>query len=636
MPDWAVPGYTEVKPLGSGGFGAVLLATHDETGTPVAIKYLRSDLLDDPDFIAMFRSEAAVLASLDDPYVVRLFEYVESPSGAAIVMELVDGVTLREILLRQGKTTPESALVVLFGSLLGLAAAHARGVVHRDFKPANVLVNARGVSKLTDFGIAARAGTPGIAAASRNYAPPEQYDGAPASPASDVYAATATFYECLTGRPPFAGPTDEALLDQHRFADVPLDEVPEALQPLVARGMAKDPRYRPADSAALAAELRATATGAYGQGWAERGRSHLGEAALLLAALWPSAGVPSLQGTTAEQARLTHATQHAARPAHHPSLSQAERATRHRWHVRHLEHLRHLRAVAAATAAAAVVAAGVTVAVTGRSGPPAAPGASGTSGHPVVAAYPVSFATIPITTASSVTPVNGDVYVVYQGGSHSSAQVKGQIKDAAAGEIVRLYAQPFPYTRPPAPTGSLTLNPTSGSADYAFQVAPTLATRYQAELFGSATAVTPLAGSAITTIYVVAGTSSNSTNCAGHPVCHATYTVTLFVSPSALREELTKQWYPYFAVTLGPPGSTPAAPTSVQLDAGNPVVGKSQRTSANSLTFTVTFTYSIGNEAGTFRWNVCDKDTEPADGIGLPNAHGCGAPSLSVPSGYIG
>ena len=110
------------------------------------------------EFAEMFRGEAAVLASMDNPHVVRLYEYVESSSGAAIVMELVDGVSLRQILARQGGTTPEAALVVLQGSLLGLAAAHARGVVHRDYKPDNVLVDGDGASKLTDFGIAARAG----------------------------------------------------------------------------------------------------------------------------------------------------------------------------------------------------------------------------------------------------------------------------------------------------------------------------------------------------------------------------------------------------------------------------------------------------------------------------------------------
>ena len=139
--EWDVPGYTEVKTLGSGGFGDVVLARHDASGSQVAIKYLRRQLLADAGFAELFRAEAAVLASLDDPNVVRLYEYVESPSGAAIVMELVDGVSLRDILARQGATTAEAALVVLQGSLLGLAAAHRRGVVHRDYKPENVLIN---------------------------------------------------------------------------------------------------------------------------------------------------------------------------------------------------------------------------------------------------------------------------------------------------------------------------------------------------------------------------------------------------------------------------------------------------------------------------------------------------------------
>src|ERR1700691_5642522 len=265
--EWKVPGFTELKALGSGGFGDVVLARHDASGTLVAIKYLRPHLLSDPEFAAMFRA-AAVLASLDDQNVVRLYEYVESPSGAAIVMELVEGVSLREILARQGRTTPEAALVVLQGSLLGLAAAHARGVVHRDYKPENVLVNGAGASKLTDFGIAARAGDSPMAGGTLMYAPPEQLAGAPASPASDVYAATATFYECLAGRPPFHGGAD-ALVRQHQSAPVPLEPLPESLRPLVAAGMSKDPRGRPTDAATFVTELSAVASGAYGRHWPE-------------------------------------------------------------------------------------------------------------------------------------------------------------------------------------------------------------------------------------------------------------------------------------------------------------------------------------------------------------------------------
>jgi len=318
---WSLPGYTEVKVLGSGGFGEVVLARHDASGTQVAIKYLLRQLLADPEFAALFRAEAAVLAALDDPNVVRLYEYVESPSGAAIVMELIDGVSLREILSRQGPTTPEAALVVLQGSLLGLAAAHARGVVHRDYKPENVLIDGNGTSKLTDFGIAARAGDSPVPAGTLKYAPPEQFGGSPATPASDVYAATATFYECLTGRPPFTGETAERLLYQHLSEPVPLEPVPEPLRPLVAAGLAKDPGARPADGIALVAELRAVAGGAYGPDWENRGRSGLAAAALLLAALWPTGGPAAVQGSTVHQVRLLRRLTHAPRATIKPAVT---------------------------------------------------------------------------------------------------------------------------------------------------------------------------------------------------------------------------------------------------------------------------------------------------------------------------
>ena len=333
---WDVPGYTGVKALGSGGFGDVVLARHDASGTAVAIKYLRQNLLADPGFAELFRAEAAVLASLDDPNVVRLYEYVESPAGAAIVMELVDGVSLRDILARQGKTTAEAALVVLQGSLLGLAAAHRQGVVHRDYKPENVLIDGAGASKLTDFGIAARAGDSPIPAGTLVYAPPEQFGGSPATPASDVYAATATFYECLTGRPPFTGKTAERLLYQHMSEPVPLEPVPGPLRPLVAAGLAKDPGGRPADGAALVAELRAVAGGAYGPGWEDRGRSALAAAALLLAALWPSGGPAAVQGTAVHRIWL-------------------------RRHIRP-RHISPAKGVIAAGVAVAVVAAGIALA----------------------------------------------------------------------------------------------------------------------------------------------------------------------------------------------------------------------------------------------------------------------------------
>jgi eukaryotic-like serine/threonine-protein kinase len=364
MPEWNVPGYTELRALGSGGFGEVMLARHDTSGVLVAIKYLRPDLLADPGFAGMFRGEAAVLASLEDPNVVRLYEYVESPAGAAIVMELVNGVSLHEILVHQGRTAPEAALVVLQGSLMGLAAAHQRGVVHRDYKPANVLVGGDGVSKLTDFGLAVRAGDWAAPAGTLHYLPPEQADGAPASPAADVYAATATFYECLAGRPPFSGEPDE-LMRQHRDEPVPLDPVPAPLRPLVAAGMAKDPQRRPADAVAFITQLRAAASGAYGRHWEKRGRSQLGEAALLLAALWPS---------------RTPAAAHGA-AVHRISL---------------LRHVVPVKAAFAVGAAVAVAAAGAALAASDTHGPRL-------PSHPAAAAHPVSLQP-PTSSSASTSP----------------------------------------------------------------------------------------------------------------------------------------------------------------------------------------------------------------------------------------
>ena len=409
MAEWKVPGYTELKELGSGGFGSVVLARHNASGTPVAIKYLHADLLADPEFVRMFRGEAEVLASLDDANVVRLYEYVESSAGAAIVMELVDGVSLREILLNQGATSAEAALVVLQGSLLGLAAAHRRGVVHRDYKPENVLVNSGGLSKLTDFGIAARAGDRPMPAGTLAYAPPEQFAGTPATPASDVYAATATFYECLAGQPPFGGKTAEVLMYQHMAEPVPLDPVPEPLRPLVLAGMAKGPGDRPTDGASFVNALRAIAAGTYGPDWERRGQSYLGEAALLLALLWPSSAGPAVHGSAVERVNMArHARVHgpASRPASQPSAQ-----SRHIWHLRHVLHLEHLRrrgltpvkAVIATAAAIVVVSAGTALAVGlngSNAGNPQATGSPtpGQSASPNV-----------VTSGSSTSPPTGPV-----------------------------------------------------------------------------------------------------------------------------------------------------------------------------------------------------------------------------------
>ncbi|MGP4023305.1 serine/threonine-protein kinase [Actinomadura sp. 3N407] len=286
MTQWRVSGFEEVRELGRGGQGRVVLARHAERGTPVAIKYLPAGA--DPDARERFRHEARMLGQVDDPHVARLYRLVEHDGELAIVMEAVNGVSFKEILGRYGTLEPEAALTVLKGSLLGLAAAHAAGVVHRDYKPANVIVPADGRSKLIDFGVATPEGT-ASGAGTPLYMAPEQWRGEPATPATDVYAATCVFFECLAGRRPYGAGDRASIMAGHLSGDVPADEVPEALRPLITAGMAKDPATRPPGAAAFVQWLDELARAAYGTGWESKGVRVLAGSAVALTALFPLA-----------------------------------------------------------------------------------------------------------------------------------------------------------------------------------------------------------------------------------------------------------------------------------------------------------------------------------------------------------
>ncbi|MGC4808811.1 serine/threonine-protein kinase [Micromonospora sp. DT233] len=292
---WRVSGYTEVRQLGSSTSGRVVLATQYTTGTPVAVKYLVDDLGGDPSFRDFFRSEARRLADIDDPHVCQLYEYVESPVGAAVVTELVDGVPLRQLLRAGWPIGPEAALSVFKNSLAALAAAHERGALHRAYKPENVLVTAQGWSKLADFGIAGPVGQEfaGTVTGLPRYLAPEQWTGAAASPAGDIYAATATLFECLTGRPPYDGRSLPTLRDQHAHAPVRTDPAPQPLHDLLRRGMAKRSDERAQSAQLLLAELEEVAAEAYGADWEEYGRSELARRAALLVAFFPFSEPPA-------------------------------------------------------------------------------------------------------------------------------------------------------------------------------------------------------------------------------------------------------------------------------------------------------------------------------------------------------
>ncbi|MFC7247524.1 serine/threonine-protein kinase [Catellatospora aurea] len=285
---WTVPGYHEHKVLGRGASGLVVLARHERTGSWVAIKYLNPELVSDRGLLSVFRAESLILQHMDSAFVTRLYEYVESSRGAAIVMEFVNGVSVRALLRADGPLEPRAALAVLRGSLLGLATAHERGLVHRDYKPENVLVDDRGWSKLADFGIAAPSGQQGVPAGTPTYMAPEQWALGDANPQTDIYAAVVTFFECVTGRPPYAAPGDPMQLRRlHEEELPPLELLPPELRELTRRGLAKFPANRPGDATTLLRELDRVAFAAYGDDWEREGRKELSRRVLLLLVLLP-------------------------------------------------------------------------------------------------------------------------------------------------------------------------------------------------------------------------------------------------------------------------------------------------------------------------------------------------------------
>jgi eukaryotic-like serine/threonine-protein kinase len=279
---WTVPGYTEIRVLGTGEAGRIAEAVHDPTGERVVITYPSAKLCSNPAFRARFRSDAELLEGLDHTNVVQVREIVETVAEVALITEAVEGAALRRVLAISGPLSPEAALAVLRASLLGLGAADEVGVAHRDYRPSNVVITPEGVCKVGGFGLAVRTEAMMPAAGSPSYMAPELWEGATPQLVTDMYAATATFYECLTGRVPYTSDSVFELQTVHRAAPIPVADVPAALVPLVTQGLAKAPAERPSSAAGFLAELEAAAVVEYGLEWEERGRREL---AAIVAAL---------------------------------------------------------------------------------------------------------------------------------------------------------------------------------------------------------------------------------------------------------------------------------------------------------------------------------------------------------------
>ncbi len=220
-------GYRVIEQVGEGTFAVVYRAAQPSVDRDVAIKQIRSEFADRPDFIRKFEAEAHLVARLEHPYIVPLYDYWREPGSAYLVMRILPGGSLESSLLEGPWDLASTArMVEQIGS--ALVVAHRAGVVHRDVKPANILLDDDGNTYLSDFGIAldsfeAQAGSVAFSLGSPAYASPEQLRGEPVGPSADVHGLAISVYETLTGQLPFPDEsTQAALLQRQLHEPIPL------------------------------------------------------------------------------------------------------------------------------------------------------------------------------------------------------------------------------------------------------------------------------------------------------------------------------------------------------------------------------------------------------------------------------
>lgn len=252
-------------PIATGGMSTVYRGLDVRLDRPVALKVMDSRYSGDQQFLTRFQREARAVARLKDPGLVAVYDQGVDGPHPFLVMELIEGGTLRELLRERGPMPPHAAAAVLAPVLGGLAAAHRAGLVHRDVKPENVLISDDGEVKLADFGLVravaeAKITSTSVILGTAAYLSPEQVGTGDAGPRSDVYAAGILTYELLTGDTPFTGDNPLSVAYQRMDADVPppsaaITGVPRRFDDLVACATARDPADRFADAQEMGDEL---------------------------------------------------------------------------------------------------------------------------------------------------------------------------------------------------------------------------------------------------------------------------------------------------------------------------------------------------------------------------------------------
>jgi serine/threonine protein kinase len=619
-----VAGYRLEGQIGQGGMAVVFRAHDERLDRQVALKILAPALAADDAFRQRFIRESRAAAAVDDPHIIPVFEAGEAAGVLFIAMRYVDGGDMRTLMDREGPLSAGRAAAIVSPVASALDAAHMAGLVHRDVKPANVLVDAQPGRPdhvyLSDFGLSKGAASSltgtGQFSGTLEYIAPEQIEGRTMDGRADEYALACTAFELLTGAPPFRRDEAMAVMYAQLSEPPPLltsrrPDLPPAADQVFARALAKAPEDRYPSCREFADALR-TAFGLQpydsgpGIGPADHPPTQLARQAIADDA--PDAAAPASPASAADPEGSDGGT-----PPGRPDQPD--------WLVEPGQRRRISPAVLTGAGILAVVVVIVVALLTGS------PDSVSPHGH--------RLASFPITASSSLRPLTGDVWVVYRGGRNAIAQVRGEINGVRPGEIAQLYAQQFPFRSAPVPAGSVILHPSGGAAAYAFQVTPSVATRYKVVLLRSGTATSPLASSAVSTVYVVLSGANGKAQRCSRPVCQEAFRISVPVPASALMTELSKRWYSYFAVALAP-DKVPAAPERLRLGAGHSQVSRSRRISATEFRLTVTYSFQVGARAYDWSWNVCTKDTEAADGIGLPGRHGCGGRNLAASVSYAG
>ena len=259
--------------LARGGMAQVYLARDRSLDRPVAVKELAPEFAVDPTFVERFRREAQAAANLAHPNIVGVYDWGTQDGTYFIVMEYIEGPSLSQVIRHDGPLHPRRAAEIASEVAAALGFAHSRGLVHRDVKPGNVLLTGTGQSKVTDFGIARALSSgddeltqAGSVMGTATYFSPEQAQGLPVDPRSDLYSLGVVLFEMLTGRPPFSGETPLAISYKHVQDRPPLPtsivtDIPPALEAVVMKLLRKRPDDRYASAEEVRADLRRFANG---------------------------------------------------------------------------------------------------------------------------------------------------------------------------------------------------------------------------------------------------------------------------------------------------------------------------------------------------------------------------------------